>query len=119
MSEPIVLRAKPLDASARFPTRDGRLRHFDSLGDWHAAAERLFGDERRCWAFTCHHCHTTYSAADGALAGMPVEKIGFSCIGPYDPRVGCTYNGANKLPPNPVTVTIHGQTARMLAFAGD
>lgn len=119
MSKPIILRAKALDVSVKVPDVTGNLLHFDSIDQWQRAARRRFGADKLKWAFVCHHCGTIYSAADAVYAKMPQDQIGFSCIGPYEPSVNCTYNGRNKMPPNPVTVLVAGQTARMLSFAGD
>lgn len=127
---PIVVTAKPLDASARIPDIVGKDQHYPRIERWWAAARKRFGPIRPHWKFQCHHCKTCYSAADGHKAGMPAHKIGFSCIGPYvqdDPEVenthpvkSCDYDGTNRFPPNPVTIEMPGGvTARMLSFAGD
>lgn len=127
---PIVLTAKTLDASVKFPNEQGKIEHYDRIERWWAEAKRRFGADRVKWAFRCHHCKTDYTAGDARVAGMPANQVGFSCIGPYvalDRKVAnnhpvkrCTYDGRNKFPHNPVTIAMPGGiTARMLSFAGD
>lgn len=120
---PIILQARGLDVLEHLHDEVRRRRKlreqpktYDSVELWEREARRRFGADKRAWAWRCHHCGTAFSAADYLLAGAPQDQIGYACIGRWEPRVRCTFNGATPVPANPITVRIGDQTARMLAF---
>lgn len=127
--DPIVVRPSPLigafGALNDFHNRV-RLRRklmetaneYDGIPGWEREARRRFGPNKLGWKWTCHHCLTTFSVADYILSGAPQDKIGFACLGIFEPSVHCSYNGILPLPGNPVTVLMAGGVKmRMLAFA--
>lgn len=113
-SEPIVLRATGLSLAQAF--RDEKP-NYDSMADWEREGRRRFGLNKLGWAWTCHHCLTSFRAADYALRGAPQAKIGFACLGAYEKSIPCNYDGTNRVPSNPITIRLPGGvTAHMLAF---
>lgn len=122
---PIFLYATALDALADFHDevrKRAKLpegsKTFDSLWSYESEARRRFGPDKLRWAWTCHHCGTTATAADYAAVGAPQPKIGFACVGSFLPGHPCNYDGNKPYPINPVTVQLPGRVkARMLAFA--
>lgn len=124
--KPIVVKAKPLDVLAelhndarrRRKVREAQPRDYYGMPDWEREARRRFGPERARWRFRCHHCGTVYDAAAALVRGMPVDQVGFACIGTVEASVACNYDGTKPYPINPVTVRLPGGlTARMLMFA--
>lgn len=122
--KPVILRPKALDVlnSLHDQVRERRkLREqpktYASLHAWERAARRRFGHEKLGWKWRCHHCGTVFSAADYLVAGAPQDKIGFACLGAFEPRVPCNYDGSKPLPVGPIKVHVGDVTTRMLAFA--
>lgn len=121
---PIVLRAKGLDvlhqlhdeARKRRKTQD-QPATYENMELWEREARRRFGPNKLGWKWRCHHCGTVFSAADYLVAQAPPAQVGYACLGVWEPRVACTFNGQHPLPANPITVHMGHVTARMLAFA--
>lgn len=120
---PIILRAQALDvleqlhdeARRRRKTRE-QPQTYETMELWEREARRRFGANKLGWQWRCHHCESVFSAADYLVAGAPMSQVGHACLGRWEPRINCTYNGKLPLPANPVTVRIGGQSVRMLAF---
>ena len=66
-------------------------REFDSLQEWHAEAEKLFGTDANKWRFVCPACNTTFSVQDFLDVGGDEKACGEECIGRYTQEKGCNW----------------------------
>ena len=98
-----------------------------TLEVWRSEANRRFGADKSEWAFVCPCCGYRQAFWECVDAGMPVESIGFSCIGRWSGPVRrafgdsgpgpCDYAGGGLFNVNPFSVTVGTETMTCFAFA--
>lgn len=80
-----------------------------TVAEWQAEGERLFGEHGRDWKFVCPVCGTVQSGKDFKQhTNLSIEeimtRIAFSCIGRVVDGIGCDYTTGGLLNLSPVKI---------------